>query len=214
MWRTTCLLLTYLTNKISENYNVYTAVDGQEAIWKLEKIPHLDLIVADIMMDRIDGFKMARIIKEGKKFSHVPLLFMTAKTRKADRLAGLGIGALDYIEKPFLLEELLLKINAILDNNDRQRHALVDRLYMLRDEAVDVLRHPLSNLEHNVQRYHLTEREVEIVRLLEREYDSGEISEMLHISKRTVTTHLQNIFKKTNVSSQAKLMKLLTSPEQ
>ena len=204
-------MLSYLKDNIGKHYNVYTATDGLDALQKLATVQRLDLIVSDVMMSVMDGFKMSKVIKNQQRFTHVPLLFLTAKTRKADRLTGLKLGAHDYIEKPFSIEELLLKINVILDNADRQRHALIDKLYLLNDEAPGSDQPEVPYLEQNIQHYQLTGREIEIVRLLEKDYDSEQIGTILYISKRTVTTHLQNIFKKTNVNSQVKLMKLLTS---
>lgn len=88
-----------------------------EAAWKTFKQDMFDICILDIMMPRMDGFTLATKIREVNK--EVPIIFLTAKSMKEDAVKGLKIGADDYVTKPFSMEELLLRIQAVLR---RTRH--------------------------------------------------------------------------------------------
>ena len=97
----------------SKGYETITAGDGQEA---LEKARHEkpDLIVLDIMLPRLDGYKVARMLKFDEKFSHIPIIMVTAKIQEKDKKTGLEMGADAYVTKPFDTAMLLEKINEVL----------------------------------------------------------------------------------------------------
>ena len=86
------------------------ANDGEEGL-QLAQSVHPDLIILDIMMPKLDGLEVCRRLRAGG--SRIPILFLTAKSSDADRLLGLKVGADDYVAKPFLLEELILRIQGI-----------------------------------------------------------------------------------------------------
>ena len=92
-------------------YDVYTAQDGEEAVNSFNK-NNPDLVVLDVMMPKKDGFAVAQEIRTVN--SEVPIIFLTAKSLKDDILEGFKIGADDYITKPFSMEELVFRIEAIL----------------------------------------------------------------------------------------------------
>jgi two-component system, OmpR family, response regulator len=93
------------------DYNVMLAKDGQEGLHLFQK-DKFDLCILDVMMPKMDGFSLARRIKD--KDPDVPVIFLTAKSLKEDVLEGFKTGADDYIAKPFNSEELLARIKAIL----------------------------------------------------------------------------------------------------
>ena len=96
---------------LNEGYTVYEAENGEEAInILLEK--DVDVVILDIMMPKKDGFTLAQEIRSINP--DIPVIFLTAKTMKEDILEGFKIGADDYLTKPFSMEELLLRIEAIL----------------------------------------------------------------------------------------------------
>ena len=102
------ILKEYLTIK---GYNVELAIDGESGLNAfLKHRPHLCII--DIMMPKKDGFELAKEIKIVDNF--VPIIFLSAKSGIHDKIKGLSIGADDYVIKPFIAEELLLRIEAIL----------------------------------------------------------------------------------------------------
>ena len=94
-----------------EGYEVVTAVDGEDGLEKF-KTEAADIVVADVMMPKMDGFTMAKEIR--KLSPTVPLLFLTAKSTIDDVEQGFEIGANDYLKKPFELRELIVRIKALL----------------------------------------------------------------------------------------------------
>ena len=93
-----------------EGYHVQCYSDGQTALDLLAKPFHFDLIILDVMLPNVNGFD---ICKEIRKHDATPILFLSAKGTTADRVAGLKLGANDYLAKPFDLEELLLKVQIL-----------------------------------------------------------------------------------------------------
>lgn len=105
---------------IENNYKVFTAADGVDALRILGE-QYIDIIVTDIMMPRMDGYELLRHIKEDMRYSHIPVIILTAKTRMEDKLSGLSSGADLYIEKPFSMDYLLVSMESLLRNRDRIR---------------------------------------------------------------------------------------------
>ena len=93
-----------------EGYKVLDARDGEEGLVEFEK-QEPELIILDLMLPKKDGLTVAR---EVRKQSSVPIIMLTAKSEEADRVAGLELGADDYITKPFSLRELVARIKAVL----------------------------------------------------------------------------------------------------
>ena len=91
-------------------YAVDTAEDGDEGLW-LAEIHDYDVIVLDIMLPKLDGLSLLQRLRQGKRSSHV--LLLTARDTVEDRVRGLRLGADDYLVKPFALDELLARIEAL-----------------------------------------------------------------------------------------------------
>lgn len=102
------LLQTFLKSK---GFAVSLAQNGKIAFDKFSKNEY-DFCIFDVMMPEMDGFTLAKEVREINK--QVPILFLTAKSMKNDKLEGFAVGADDYLTKPFAMEELLARINAIL----------------------------------------------------------------------------------------------------
>ncbi len=99
-----------------EGYIVITAHDGVQGLDRARR-DSPDIIILDIMLPRLDGFSVCRILRQE---SNVPILMLTARQDEIDRIAGLELGADDYVAKPFSLGELLARVRAILRRTDRQ----------------------------------------------------------------------------------------------
>lgn len=97
-------------NLKQEGYSVFAAKDGVEAL-EIIQSKTIDLAVLDVMMPRLDGFNLLRRIRES---STLPVIFLTARDQDMDKVLGLGIGADDYLVKPFSMTELLARIGAQL----------------------------------------------------------------------------------------------------
>ena len=94
-----------------QNFNVFSASNGDEAITLYEK-NHIDLLVTDIMMPNTDGFALIEYIR--KVDTAMPILIMSAKSTQADKYKGFTLGTDDYMTKPIDIDELILRINALL----------------------------------------------------------------------------------------------------
>ena len=106
-------LKAFLKSILSENYTVITASNGEEGLQHaVDDLP--DLIISDVMMPVMDGLEMIRQIKENNNICHIPIIVLSAKASLDDRIAGLEQGIDDYITKPFSMEELTFRIEAIL----------------------------------------------------------------------------------------------------
>jgi PleD family two-component response regulator len=102
-----------------QNYEVDTALRGSVALDKTRSnLPHL--IVLDIMLPDIDGFEVCRILRTNTRTSHVPIIFLTQKDERSDKLQGLELGADDYITKPFDIEELKLRVQRAIARAEQQ----------------------------------------------------------------------------------------------
>ncbi|MEN8139606.1 MAG: response regulator [Thermodesulfobacteriota bacterium] len=109
----TFINLQILSNLLSKNgYEVALAEDGRQALsYVAGHSP--DIILLDVMMPTMDGFEVCRRLKAEKKSRHIPVLFITALTEKDEKLRGFKVGGEDYITKPFLVEEVLARVNAV-----------------------------------------------------------------------------------------------------
>ncbi|MBE6794121.1 MAG: response regulator transcription factor [Ruminococcaceae bacterium] len=112
----------------SDGYTVYLAKDGEEALEVIDK-EHIDLVVLDIMMPKIDGYEFTRILREGD--SNLPVLMVSARNLPSDKHMGFLAGTDDYITKPFDEQELLLRIKALL-----RRSKIVSEQQIIIGEAV------------------------------------------------------------------------------
>lgn len=102
-----------------ENYDVTTATNGKEAL-KAFKEEYFDCIILDIMMPDIDGLEVCETIR--LQNDKVPILFLSAKSNSSDRVLGLKKGGDDYLTKPFNLEELLLRVEKLIDKSQKMEH--------------------------------------------------------------------------------------------
>jgi PleD family two-component response regulator len=101
------------------DYEVDVAPRGSEALRKTrQNLPHL--IVLDIMLPDIDGYEVCRTLRTNTRTSHIPVIFLTQKDERSDKLQGLELGADDYITKPFDIEELKLRVQNAIARAERE----------------------------------------------------------------------------------------------
>lgn len=101
------------------DYDVDVAPRGNDALEKTRQVlPHL--IVLDIMLPDIDGYEVCRTLRTSTRTSHIPVIFLTQKDERSDKLQGLELGADDYITKPFDIEELKLRVQGAIRRSERE----------------------------------------------------------------------------------------------
>jgi len=115
-------------NLETEGYLVDVAYSAEEALKK--DISVYNLLLLDVMMGEISGFKMARALRENPKLANIPIIFLTAKDSETDRLTGFNIGADDYISKPFSIREVLARVKAVIRRVDANKTDAIPALIL------------------------------------------------------------------------------------
>ncbi len=110
----------FIAALFTENYRILKAEDGEIAYQMiLDKMP--DLIICDVMMPKMDGFELCRMVKQDIRISHIPIILLTAKAGDENKYKGLEAGAEDYIAKPFNMDMLSLKVARIVERQKKTR---------------------------------------------------------------------------------------------
>ncbi|MEM0576506.1 response regulator transcription factor [Flavobacterium polysaccharolyticum] len=152
--------LAFLTkdNLEQNQYDVYHCEDGVTALERFHEIA-FDICILDIMLPKKDGFELTEAIR--KVDTHIPIIFLSAKTLKEDRIKGLRLGADDYLVKPFSIEELLLKIEIFLKRSQK-KVKLEKEHYQIGKYIFDTKNYLLWN---DYEKIKLTQRESELLKL-------------------------------------------------
>jgi DNA-binding response OmpR family regulator len=153
----------YIKDNLKKDYRILEAVDGEDGWNKsIEQIP--DLIVSDVMMPKMDGFKLCEKLKTDERTSHIPVILLTAKASKEDKLEGYETGADEYLMKPFEPDELRARIKNLIEQRKRlHKHfqiegifkfeqtniTSIDKKFMQR--IIEVIKDNISNAEFNVE---------------------------------------------------------------
>ena len=115
-----CEILQFNLN--AAGYGTDVAFSAEEAIGK--GIEKYDLLLLDVMMPGLSGFELAQRLKTDDKTAQIPIIFITAKDAEDDTLRGFGLGADDYVTKPFSVREVVARVNAVLKRNQAQAKVL------------------------------------------------------------------------------------------
>lgn len=178
----------------AEDYEVSTARSGHEALMQLaNSVP--DLIISDIRMPGMDGYKLARQLRGSPRTALVPIVFLTAKDETADRIEGFRVGVDAYLTKPFEPEELIAVVNAILLRVERT-HSHIARL---------VSSGNTEDASLSLQDETLTDAENRVAVAVSRGLSNKEIAAELEISVRTVENHISHILDKKGFSNRVEI---------
>lgn len=169
-------------------YGVETAANGKEALKVLEK-KEFDIVLLDVMMPEMDGWETLKAVRANNRTKNLPVIMVTAVNEEQKMVKGLKIGADDYIVKPFILPNLLARMEAVLRRSKRY-------------EA------PVLNFDMQKPLRPLTLREREILGLVAKGDSNKDIAEKLFLREVTVKSHLNNVFKKLKVSSRTQAILL------
>ena len=168
-------------------YNVDVAVNGLEAISMLSKnLTKYDIVLLDVMMPEMNGFETLKNIRENEYTKFIPVIMITAVSEEQKIISGLKSGADDYIVKPFILPNLLARIEALLRRSSWQ------------NQKPNLPEMPTTKLKEPVQ---LTAREKDVLSLAAKGANNKEIAEKLFLREVTVKSHMNNVFKKLKVSN-------------
>lgn len=110
----------FMEQSLIDDYNVLKASNGEQALELLDR-ETVDIIISDVMMDRMDGLELCKAVKSDIRTSHVPVILLTAKSLAEDEMRGLESGADDYITKPFSMPILRQRISKLIDENKRSQ---------------------------------------------------------------------------------------------
>lgn len=172
-----------------------TALNGEEALHKIAKsLP--DILLTDVSMPGMGGIELTKEIKQN--FPQIKILVLTMYNDREIVNEILQAGANGYILKNTGKQELLEALESLNLNNAYYSSEVVNTL-------IENMKNPVK--EKQINSSDLTEREIEIVRLIVKEFSSAEIAEKLFISQRTVETHRKNILRKTGVKNIVGLIK-------
>ena len=173
-------------------YEVTVANDGLEAL-KILMNKTFDLILLDVMMPNMDGWDTLKAIRNNKKIKYIPVIMITAVSEDQKVVSGLKIGADDYIVKPFILPNLLARVEAVLRRSKWQQEAQPKQEKTLnKDVSIDAL----------------TPKEKEVLALVAQGASNQEIADKLFVRDVTVKTHLNSIFKKLKVTNRTQAVLL------
>jgi len=123
-------LRNFMLLSLQETFDVLAAIDGVQA-WDIIQQQAPDLVISDVMMPNRDGFELCRLIKSTYETSHIPVVLLSSLSEKAEQLQGLGLGADDYLTKPFDMNILIQKVLSIIQN----RKTVKEKALKLVDEA-------------------------------------------------------------------------------
>lgn len=185
-------------NLKKEGYRTFATLNGEKAI-SLAKKEHLDLVILDLMLPNIDGFEICKQLKNNEITGQIPIIMLTAKSQEADKIAGLELGADDYMTKPFSPRELIARIKVVLR---RQEPSLPQKKIKRGIILIDSVKHKVTVMDKEVL---LTHTEFKLLQfmaqrpgvVLSREkvldgvfgYDS-------EVYDRTVDVHIKSLRKK------------------
>jgi DNA-binding NarL/FixJ family response regulator len=210
-------MINFLFIELQKYYNVFFALNGKLALTKIIDIPKPDLIISDIMMDEMDGIEFFKNINMMEKYQDIPFIFLTVKSELEDKLSGLKAGAIDYIQKPFLMEELVLRINSIITNLRKQKIVNLELIEKSLDNTITSLKmktdieavNKFRKFEKIYDKFNISYKEKMLLELVHQGYQNKEISSNLNVSVRTVENHLHHIYKKLNIKNRVELFNLL-----
>lgn len=152
--------LAFLTkDNLEQHYDVTHCTDGEMCLESFKK-EGFDLCIFDIMMPKMDGFDLAERVRQLN--SEVPIIFLSAKTLKEDRIKGLRLGADDYLVKPFSIEELLLKIEIFLKRSQKTTTLNEKVIYTVGKYQFDSKNYLVFT---DTEKISLTQREAELLKL-------------------------------------------------
>ncbi|MFI3247965.1 MAG: response regulator transcription factor [Rikenellaceae bacterium] len=148
-------------NLISEGYDVDVAYSAEEALRR--DLKSYSLLLLDIMMGEMSGYKMLQKLREDEQTKHIPVIFCSAKDTKDDTITGLNLGADDYIAKPFMAREVVARVKSVLRRSGGRSESVASSVVEFEGLALDLKRKQCTIAGEDVP---MTKKEFEILALL------------------------------------------------
>ena len=165
-------------------YEVTTAHDGVQALKELaDKSKSFDIVLLDVMMPNMNGWQTLKEIRSNEDTKHLPVIMLTAINEEEKMVAGLKIGADDYVVKPFILPNLLARMEAVLRRSKWQ--SIPPKQISKKELPPDLL----------------TNKEKEVLEMVANGASNKQIADKMFVKEVTVKTHLNSIFKKLKVTN-------------
>lgn len=172
-------------------YEVTVAFDGVQALKELANESNkFDIVLLDVMMPNMNGWDTLKAIRKNEKTKHLPVIMLTAVNEDQKMVTGLKIGADDYIVKPFVLPNLLARMEAVLRRSIRQKE--VSQEVIQSQVPIDLL----------------TSKEKEVLQMVAKGESNKQIADKMFVKEVTVKTHLNSIFKKLKVANRTQAVLL------
>lgn len=172
-------------------YEVTVALDGVQALKELANESNkFDIVLLDVMMPNMNGWDTLKAIRKNEKTTHLPVIMLTAVNEDQKMVTGLKIGADDYIVKPFVLPNLLARMEAVLRRSIRQKEISQDVIQS--QVPIDLL----------------TSKEKEVLQMVAKGESNKQIADKMFVKEVTVKTHLNSIFKKLKVANRTQAVLL------
>ena len=187
-------------NLENEGYEVDTANSAEEALQM--DISHYNLLLLDVMMGEISGFKMARMLKQDKKTAQIPIIFITAKDTENDTITGFNLGADAYVSKPFSLREVSARVKPVLRRTNTTETECMPEQLIYKTLVLDIVKKKVSI---NGEEAPLTKKEFEILlfllqnkgRVFSREDILNKVwSDEVYVLDRTIDVNITRLRKK------------------
>jgi DNA-binding NarL/FixJ family response regulator len=175
-----------------QGYEVLTAENGLQAL-EIINTTTPELIICDIMMPEMDGYSLVQKLRSDPDKQWIPVIFLSAKGQSNDRIKGLETGADVYMVKPFEPEELVAQVKSSLRQTDR---------LLKHSSKTGSLEGSFSQVPENIE---LTQTEIKVIQLVAQGLPNKEIAERLHVSQRTIESHVSNMLSKTNLNNRTEL---------
>ena len=177
-------LLKFMQHTLSNDFNVFTAVDGVKA-WEFVSKQIPDLVVSDIMMPEMDGFELCKIMKSTYETSHIPIVLLTALSEKTNQLHGLGLGADDYLTKPFDINLLVQRIKSIIRNRE-----------VVREKALKLIKgEPTEPILANELNDKFVKKMLEVAKanMANTEFDKDEFASSMNVSSSLLYKKIKSL---------------------
>jgi signal transduction histidine kinase/DNA-binding response OmpR family regulator len=195
----------FVRDALKDTYHVEEAANGEQGLRRAEKIIP-DLIVSDIMMPKMDGYEMTRRLRQDERTSHIPIILLTAKSDKDSKLQGLGLGADDYLIKPFDSDELLARIKNLIETRKMLQEKFGSGTEVLQKPAkatISYLDEQFLNRVIMVIEEHLSEEEFSIEEFGK---DVGMSRSQIHRKLKALTGKSTSLYLRTVRLAKAKQM--------